>query len=141
MRSMRGPESLERYRSIARFETSSVAASPLGVGFMAATSMNEAGKVIAECERAIVIVRSSSGCRSVSSTALGNSGSSSRKSTPWCASEISPGLGTAPPPTIAGVLAVWWGALTGLAVTSERGWCPLLLCSACVVGGGFPAAE
>ena len=40
----------------------------------------------------------SSGSRSTSSTRRSHSGSSSRKSTPWCASEISPGRGSLPPP-------------------------------------------
>ena len=52
----------------------------------------------------------SSGSRSTSSTWRLNSGSSSRKSTPWCASEISPGRGGDPPPTSATAEAVWCGA-------------------------------
>jgi hypothetical protein len=43
----------------------------------------------------------------------GNSGNSSRNSTPWCASEISPGRGGEPPPTRATALAVWCGAQVG----------------------------
>lgn len=39
--------------------------------------------------------------------------SSSRKSTPWCASEISPGQGGLPPPTKAAALALWCGARNG----------------------------
>ena len=45
--------------------------------------------------------RSSSGCRSTSRVCLLNSGSSSAKSTPLCARDISPGCGDAPPPTSA----------------------------------------
>jgi hypothetical protein len=41
--------------------------------------------------RAMVMRPVSSGSRKASSAARGNSGSSSRNSTPWCASEISPG--------------------------------------------------
>ena len=52
----------------------------------------------------------SSGSRSTSSAARLHSGSSSRNSTPLCASEISPGRGCAPPPTSATALAVWCGA-------------------------------
>jgi hypothetical protein len=52
----------------------------------------------------------SSGSRKASRAARGNSGSSSRNSTPWCASEISPGRGGEPPPTSATALAEWCGA-------------------------------
>ena len=79
----------------------------MGVGFIAVTSWNEAGNRTVECAREIVTCLSSSGWRSVSSTARGNSGSSSRKSTPWCARVISPGLGTMPPPMTAVDDAVW----------------------------------
>ncbi len=40
-----------------------------------------------------------------SRTCAWNSGSSSRKSTPWCASEISPGRAWTPPPTSAAIEA------------------------------------
>ena len=52
----------------------------------------------------------SSGSRSASSALRGNSGSSSRNSTPPWARLISPGLGGEPPPTKATALAVWCGA-------------------------------
>ncbi len=55
----------------------------------------------------------SSGSRSTSSTRRSNSVNSSRNSTPWWASEISPGRGLPPPPTIAGPDAVWCGARHG----------------------------
>jgi hypothetical protein len=55
----------------------------------------------------------SSGSRSASSTRRSHSGSSSRKSTPRCASEISPGRGSLPPPVKATALAVWCGARNG----------------------------
>ena len=45
----------------------------------------------------MVTARSSSGWRSISSTERGNSSSSSRNSTPLCASEISPGRTVGPP--------------------------------------------
>ncbi len=48
MRSMRGPETLARYFSIWRCEISSVAKSPVGLGFMAAMSMKRAGKGMVE---------------------------------------------------------------------------------------------
>jgi len=51
--------------------------------------------------RPIVTERSSSGSRSASIAWRANSGISSRNSTPLWASEISPGRGTAPPPTSA----------------------------------------
>ena len=72
--------------------------SPLGVGFIAATSMNRAGSRIVACARAIVTCPSSNGCRNVSSTVRANSGSSSRNNTPRCARLTSPGRGTVPPP-------------------------------------------
>ena len=82
MRSMRGPESLARYFSIARWLTSSRAICPLGVGLSAPTSMKRAGKRTEPCEREIVTHPSSSGWRNVSRTPRANSGISSRKSTP-----------------------------------------------------------
>ena len=47
-------------------------------------------------------------------SSLENSGISSRKSTPLCASVISPGRGLRPPPAIACGVLVWWGLLNGL---------------------------
>ena len=44
-------------------------------------------------------------------TRTGNSGSSSRKSTPWCARLISPGFAFELPPTSAGRLVPWCGSL------------------------------
>ena len=61
----------------------------------------------------MVIRPLSSGSRSASRAARGNSGSSSRKSTPPWASEISPGRGGEPPPTSATALAEWCGARKG----------------------------
>ncbi len=61
------------------------------------------GNTARPATRATVTTPSSSGCRSASSAGRGNSGNSSRKSTPWCARLASPGRGAdAPPPTIAG---------------------------------------
>ena len=67
--------------------------------------------------RAMVTQPSSSGCRRTSRTRRSNSGISSRKSTPWCASEISPGRGIVPPPTNATLEIVWWGARNGRALS------------------------
>jgi len=55
--------------------------------------MNAAGKVSDMAAREMVTRRSSSGWRITSSTLRGNSGSSSRKSTPLWESETSPGRG------------------------------------------------
>ena len=55
---------------------------PHGQRFIVPTSWNRAGKRARPPTRAIAIVPSSSGCRSASSTARGNSGSSSSSSTP-----------------------------------------------------------
>jgi hypothetical protein len=54
-------------------------------------SMKLAGKVNDPELREMVSLRSSSGWRSISSSLVPNSGSSSRKRTPRWASEISPG--------------------------------------------------
>ena len=56
--------------------------------------------------RAMWIRPDSSGSRRVSSTLRSNSGNSSRNTTPWWASEISPGRGGLPPPTSATAEAV-----------------------------------
>ena len=83
-------------------------------GFIAATSWKRAGNIACRAAREIVMRPVSSGSRSASSAARGNSGVSSRNSIPPCASEISPGRGGEPPPTSAGALAEWCGARTGL---------------------------
>ena len=66
--------------------------------------------------------RSSNGCRSTSRVVLLNSGSSSQKSTPLCANDISPGWGLVPPPTRATCEVVWWG------VHKDVGTLPAGLC-------------
>ena len=66
----------------------------------------------------MVTTPSSKGWRRVSMAALSNSGSSSKNSTPLWAREISPGLGTAPPPVRDTAEAVWWGLRNGLRVMS-----------------------
>ena len=86
---------------------------PHGHGFDAATSMQRVGNSITRCERTIATRPSSSGWRSASSAERANSDSSSRNSTPWWASVISPGNGTVPPPTRPGGEIVWCGARNG----------------------------
>ncbi len=80
---------------------------------MAATSWKRAGNSLCMAAREMRMWPLSSGSRRASSAARGNSGNSSRNSTPLCASEISPGLGGEPPPTSATALAVWWGEQVG----------------------------
>ena len=70
--------------------------------------------------REIVILLSSNGCRSTSSTFLLNSGSSSRNKIPLCARLISPGWGKLPPPTIATCEIVWCGSRKGRWVIREE---------------------
>lgn len=82
-------------------------------GFIAATSWKRAGNSAWCAAREIVMRPDSSGSRSTSSTARFHSVSSSRKSTPWCASETSPGRGGLPPPARATLEAVWCGARKG----------------------------
>src|SRR6266852_4037357 len=65
---------------------------------MAAASMKRAGKVSDIAARAMHTVPSSSDWRMTSRTLRGNSGSSSRNSTPLWARGTSPGRGTAAPP-------------------------------------------
>jgi hypothetical protein len=71
---------------------------PQGQGFIAATNINRAGKLNEKEARETRTRPSSMGWRRTSSTCLGNSGSSSKKSTPLCAILTSPGLGCLPPP-------------------------------------------
>ena len=75
-------------------------------GFIAATNWNRAGKIAVRAARAIATRPSSSGWRSASRTSRPNSGSSSRKRTPWSARVTSPGASPGPPPTIAAYEAV-----------------------------------
>ena len=88
-------------------------ANPHGHGFMAATSWNRAGKIAARPTRAIATRPSSIGWRSASRTSRPNSGSSSRKRTPWSARVTSPGDRCGPPPTIAAYETVWCGDRNG----------------------------
>ena len=80
------------------------------------------------CPRTIATMPSSSGWRSASSAARLNSDSSSRNSTPWCASVASPGCGTDPPPTRPAGEIVWCGARNGRWRTSSSPtWRPATL--------------
>ena len=80
---------------------------------MAPINIKLAGNVSVPALRAMVSCLSSIGWRSISSRRVPNSGSSSRNNTPRCASEISPGPGTLPPPTSPAKLMVWCGARKG----------------------------
>ena len=72
---------------------------------------------------------SSSGWRSASTAVRLNSGSSSRNSTPRCASVISPGIGRAPPPTSPCGEIVWCGARNGRSAASLPLPMPATLCT------------
>ena len=79
--------------------------------------MKLAGKRSVMLERAMVTEPSSSGWRSISSTSRGNSGNSSRNSTPLCARLTSPGRGMPEPPPISPASEmVWCGARNGRCV-------------------------
>jgi hypothetical protein len=75
--------------------------------------MKSAGNRVEDFARLIVTVPSSSGCLSTSSVRRLNSGSSSKKSTPLCANEISPGIGIDRPPMRPASEIVWCGARKG----------------------------
>jgi hypothetical protein len=60
----------------------------------------------------IYMTPSSSGWRKTSRTWRRNSGNSSRQSTPWWASDTSPGIGTWPPPISPASEMVWWARAT-----------------------------
>jgi len=85
---------------------------------MAAASIKRAGKVSDMEARAMHTVPSSSGWRMTSRTLRGNSGNSSKNKTPLCASETSPGRGTAPPPINPASEMVWWGDRNGRTPTN-----------------------
>ena len=117
MRSSSGPEIRPQYwrirSGLQRHREDGSPAQPQGHGFIAATSWKRAGNSALRPARATVMRPDSSGSRSTSSTARCHSGSSSRNSTPLCASEISPGRGGLPPPASAAALAPWCGARHG----------------------------
>ncbi|KAF1021333.1 MAG: hypothetical protein GAK30_01954 [Paracidovorax wautersii] len=88
----------------------------------------------------------SSGSRRASSAERGNSGSSSRNSTPLWASETSPGRGGLPPPTMATALAVWCGPAVGRCAQrcgekrpARLATAALSSASSVVMGGSTPA--
>ena len=81
---------------------------------MAAINWNLAGNSARCAALEIVTVPDSMGSRKASNALRGNSGSSSRKRTPWCARLTSPGRGkSAPPPTSPTSLTVWCGERNG----------------------------
>ena len=92
---------------------SELPANPHGHGFIAATSWNRAGKIVARPTRETATRPSSIGWRSASRTSRPNSGSSSRNRTPWSARVISPGDMFGPPPTIPAYEIVWCGDRNG----------------------------
>ena len=96
---------------------------------MLATSMKLAGYSTWYLALDTLIWRSSSGWRRTSRTVRGNSGNSSRKSIPLWESDISPGIGTVPPPTMATGDTVWCGERNGRTVISRD------------PRGSFPATE
>ena len=96
----------------------------------------------------MVTTPSSMGWRRASSTARGNSGSSSRNSTPLCALEISPGAAARPPPMSAMALVVWCGAEKGRRVISppetspETEWMTVVSSASCsVMRGRMPGRQ
>ena len=94
------------------------------------TRVNLAGNLAVTPDRATTTSPASSGWRSASSTSRANSGASSRNSTPRCASDAEPGrMMPLPPPTIAALVAVWWGARNGGSQSSGTS------------GGSVPATE
>ena len=68
------------------------------------------------------VVSSSKNCAAVLEAAdktwRRHAGRASRKRTPWCASDTSPGIGTWPPPISPASEMVWWGARHGRVVTN-----------------------
>lgn len=115
-------------------------------GFIAAINWKRAGNSACRAAREITMRPVSSGSRSASSALRWNSGNSSRNSTPWCASEISPGLGGEPPPTSAADEAVWCGARSTRWPQAAGRNAPVRLSTAAdsrasswVIGGSSPA--
>ena len=85
-----------------------------GTGSRTRSARSRPGTAIVPDARLTRTTRSSSGWRNDSSTATGNSGSSSRNNAPRCASVISPGRARGlPPPTSATADALWCGARNG----------------------------
>ena len=85
-------------------------------GFIDATSIRLQGYERVALTLEMVTVPSSRGCRITSRTSRLNSGNSSRKRTPLCESDYSPGFGTEPPPDNPIGEMVWCGFLKGLVV-------------------------
>ena len=118
MRSSSGPDRRRRWRVRSACEHwQREPPRPHGQGFEAATSMKRVGKTMTCWPRTIVTWPSSSGWRSASRLGRANSDSSSRNSTPRCASVASPGCGGLAPPTSPAAEIVWCGARNGRART------------------------
>ncbi len=130
MRSSSGPLSRRRWRrrsASPQLQRSSTPAKPHGHGLVAATSMNEVGKLSDCCPRTIVTLPSSRGWRSASRLERWNSESSSRNSTPLLARVASPGRGGEPPPASPAGEIVWCGARNGRALIRPPAWTPATL--------------
>ena len=82
--------------------------------------MNRAGNVTVPSARVSLTSPVSIGWRMPCRTELLNSDSSSRKSTPLCASVISPGRIGDPPPTSPASDAEWWGLRNGRTPRQDR---------------------
>ena len=89
---------------------------PQGQGLAAASRRKRAGSVRREPPRQIATSPASRAVPSASRASRRNSGSSSRKRTPWWAIVASPGRVGVPPPSRPAALIVWWGARKGRAV-------------------------
>ncbi|OEI69459.1 hypothetical protein Cus16_0063 [Curtobacterium sp. ER1/6] len=129
IRSRSGPDIRPRYRRTAAGGHShgccADPAFPHGHGFAASTTWQRAGNSAAPAARCTVIRPDSSGCRSASSTARGNSGASSRKSTPRVARDTAPGRTVPDPPPISDTAeAEWCGASHGGRVVQDAAPCP-----------------
>src|SRR3989344_2940727 len=111
-----GPEILRRYFSTrcGMHSHRALPQKPHGHGFKAAMSMKFAGNIAEPLEREMETTRSSKGSRSALITSRWNSGNSSAKRTPRCASVASPGrIPDEPPPIKDAYEEVWCGERNG----------------------------
>ena len=101
--------------------TARVPVEPTRTGFAAATNVKRAGNSTEPAARVTTTRPSSSGWRSASSASRRNSVSSSRKRTPWCARETSPGRRNVdPPPSRPAIETEWCGARNGRDESTPR---------------------
>ena len=113
---LRSVEFVPRQTQVARNilpEAMEVGAAHRGTGSWPRPGRSWPGRWSSARAREMVTRPSSSGWRSTSRLRRLNSGSSSRNRTPWWASEISPGAGGLPPPTMPASLMVWCGERNG----------------------------